>query len=554
MSTEVETRAGSEAQNAIPEAVDEKWARVLSNPAATKRWLPAFAIDHLGSGEGILAPPEHLLDWYQTIDDAARQANTPKNLALLGPRNYGKTVSTIEVVPAWLAVNWPEIRMAIVSHKVDHANKRAKTAIASIEDACERYGVPIYDASKTTIQLEAGRTNIEPTLEPVSIRTNDTGSHYDVIIYDDIATLLNQTTELRSQISTNFEEFYDNVAAKRGATCLPHKSLNIVIGTRKLPDDVYREHILATNQPEWDGFVARGVSRPGWAARVWRATPDWHVIENEAYEVHGTDGETYGSLRDVPADVDVIDDGIRPTGEFRTLWPEFERPATLLTKVVSKAGDTGLWQAENQQNPEAAVGRILDADWLRFVDPIPREDYDQYEWYAGLDYANPNNLAAEERGETDYWALAAIAYDRDLDQTYAVDVWRGRDYMWEQAATEFVGVHLADYPVGELLVESNFEGGEIAEVVEEHVDMTVTPSASEGEKEERLRRLANRFQQGKIKVAAEENERWESFLRDEWLPFPDGDFDRFDALEIASRGPDQAVEHVTGEEFKHLDW
>jgi len=514
----------------------------------------SFSIEHLGT-EGILAPPSHLQDWYQHIYEAVYEPDTPKNLALFAPRNYAKTVSTIDVAPAWLAVNFPEIRMAIVSHKKKHANKRAKTAVASIEEACERYGIPIYDTSKTTIQLEAGRQNIEPTLEPLSIRTSDTGSHFDVIIYDDIATLTNQTTALRDTISENFEEFTDNVAAKRGATCLPHKSVNIVIGTRKTPEDVYREHILETNTPEWDDHIARGAAQPGWAARVWRATPDWHVIENEEYEVHATDGEIYDTLRDVPDDVDIIDDGIKPDGdtEFRTLWPAFERPETLLTKVVSKAGSAGLWRAENQQNPEAAVGRVLDLEWLRFVDPIPRDDWDAYEWYAGLDFANPDNLAAEQRGESDYWALAVYAYDRDLDQEYAIDVWRDRGYMWEEAAKDFVAVHLSDYPVGELLVESNFEGGEIAEVVADNVDVTVTPTDSEGDKEQRLHRLANRFQQGKVKVASEENERWESFIREEWLPFPDAAHDdRFDALDIASRGPAGGVNPA--EEFEHLDW
>lgn len=552
--------------SATADAPTEKFARVLSDPAATKRWLPAFSIGHLGS-ESILFPPEHLRDWYQLIDDAVHRPNTPKNLALLGPRNYGKTVSTIEVVPAWLAVNFPSIRMAIVSHKKKHADKRAKTAVAAIEGACDQYGVPIYDSSKTTIQLEAGRTNIEPTLEPLSIRTADTGSHFDVIIFDDIATLTNQTTALRDTISENFEEFYDNVSAKAGATCLPHKSLNIVIGTRKTPEDVYREHILSTNNPEWDGHIARGVSQPGWAARVWRATPDWHVIENEEFVVHGTDGEIYPSLRDLPADVDVIDDGIRPATDtqFRTLWPEFESEETLLTKVVSKAGDAGLWRAENQQNPEAAMGRVLELDWLRFVDPIPREDWDQYEWYAGLDFANPDNLAAEQRGESDYWALAVYAYDRDLEQGYAVDVWRDRGYMWKEAATDFVAVHLSDYPVGELLVESNFDGQEIADVISDSAtyddadvaepNFVVTKTNSEGEKEQRLHRLANRFQQGKVKVASEQNERWETFIREEWLPFPDAAHDdRFDALEIASRGPENTVEHVDSDEFEHLDW
>ena len=526
---------------------------VERNPAAHPL---SFSIRHLDP-EGVLAPPRHLRDWYQHLYEAVYDADTPKNLALLGPRNYAKTVSTIDVAPAWLAVNFPDIRMAIVSHKKKHADKRAKTAVASIEAACQRHGIPIHDQSKTTIQLEAGRQNIEPTLEPLSIRTSDTGSHFDVIIYDDIATLTNQTTALRDTISENFEEYYDNVAAKRGATCLPHKSLNIVIGTRKTPDDVYREHVLSTNNPEWDGCIARGVSQPGWAARIWRATPDWHVIENEEYQVHGTDGEIYETLRDLPADVDVIDDGIRPVDgtTFHTLWPAFERPETLLTKVVSKAGDTGLWQAENQQNPEAAIGRVLSLDWLRFVDPIPRDDWDSLEWYAGLDFANPNNLAAEQRGESDYWALAVVAYDRELDQEYAVDVWRDRGYMWEEAATDFVAVHLSDYPVGELLVESNFDGKEIAEVVADHVDVTVSPTASDGEKEQRLHKLANRFQQGQVKIASEENERWESFIRDEWLPFPDAAHDdRFDALEIASRGPEGGVENVSSDEFEHLDW
>lgn len=551
---------------ATPSGLTDKWKRILSDRAATRRWLPAFAIKHLGT-DGVLAPPKHLRDWYQSVHDAVTTEEEPKNQALFAPRNYGKTVSSIDVIPAWLAVNWPSIRMAIVSHKKKHANKRAKTAIASIEEACERYDVEVYDSSKTTLQLEAGRQNIEPTLEPLSIRTSDTGSHYDVIIYDDIATLTNQTTAIRETISENFEEFTDNVAAKRGATCLPYKSVNIVIGTRKTPEDVYREHILSTNTPEWDGHIARGSSQPGWAARVWRATPDWQVIENEAYQVHATDGNVYDTLRDVPDDVDIIDDGIRPRDsvDFRTLWPDFERPETLLTKVVAKAGSAGLWRAENQQNPEAAIGRVLDLDWLRFVDPIPRDSYSEYEWYAGLDFANPDNLAASERGESDYWALAVLAYDRDLDQSYVVDVWRDRGFMWQEAATDFIQPHLADYPVGELLVESNFDGEEIADVIADSdtyadadvpaPEYVVSKTNSDGDKEQRLHSLANRFQQGRVKVASEENERWESFIREEWLPFPDATHDdRFDAMEIASRGPAGAIDRVDGDDFEHLDW
>ena len=109
--------------------------------------------------------------------------------------------------------------------------------------------------------------------------------------------------------------------------------------------------------------------------------------------------------------------------------------------------------------------------------------------------------------------------------------------------------------VGGLLVESNFDGNEIADVVADNVDIHVTPTASDGDKEQRLNALANRFQQGQVKVASEENERWESFIREEWLPFPDASHDdRFDALEIASRGPDGSVDHVTDDEFEHLDW
>ena len=92
-------------------------------------------------------------------------------------------------------------------------------------------------------------------------------------------------------------------------------------------------------------------------------------------------------------------------------------------------------------------------------------------------------------------------------------------------------------------------------MVADNVDVSVTPSNSEGEKEQRLHRLANRFQQGKVKVASKENERWESFTREEWLPFPDASHDdRFDALEIASRGPNQAVENVGSDDFEYLDW
>ncbi|WP_434521275.1 hypothetical protein [Halorubrum sp. AS12] len=545
MSTGTDTTA-STTSTSIAKLVEE---RPTSHP------LP-FSIRHLGT-DGILAPPRHLRDWYQHIWEAVYKPHTPKNLALLGPRNYAKTVSTINVAPAWLAVNFPQIRMAIVSHKKTHADKRAKTAVASIEEACERYGVPVYDSSKTTLQLEAGTQNIEPTLEPLSIRTSDTGSHYDVIIYDDIATLTNQTTALRSQ----------NLGELRGV--LRQRRCE---GRRDLPPPQVAEHRHRDAQ-DARGRLPRarpcdeqpGVGRlyrPGdLPPRVGGAhlAGDAGLARHRERDLrrprHGRRGvrldpgraggrrdnrrrDPAGARHGVPDAVARVR-GARDAAHEGRLEGRQRRPVARGEPAEPRGG--------HRARPRSRLAALRRPD--------PRDDWSALEWYAGLDFANPNNVAAEERGETDYWALAVYAYDRDNDQEYAVDVWRDRGYMWEEAATDFVGVHLSDYPVGELLVESNFDGKEIAETIEDNVDIRVTPSNSEGEKEQRLTRLANRFQQGKVKVASEENERWESFIREEWLPFPDAAHDdRFDALEIASRGPNSSVDHASSDEFDHIDW
>lgn len=498
-----------------------------------------------------LSPPKHLQDWYHQLWKAIYKEQALRNTALFAPRGYAKTVSTIKVFPAWLAVNFPEIRIGVLSHKKKHANRRAETAVNSIERVCEQLNIPIEDASKTTIQLEAGKENIEPTLEPGSIRTENTGSHYDVVIYDDVATFANQTTAHKDTIRRQFTDTFENVAAKDGASCLPHGSVNVVIGTRKDPNDLYREKILRTNEYNWDGFVAKHVGQADWNARVWRATTDWHVIENEAYIVHGTDGETYRTVRDVPDDVDIID--IEPEDDFRTLWPEFHPSNSVLEDVVTKSSST-VWQCENQQNPEATKGQVLKLDWLRFTDPIPRGDYDAYEWYAGLDFANPDNLEAEMRGESDYWALSVVAYDRENEVSFIVDQWRDRGLSWLDAAQDFVNPHLQDYPVGKLLVESNFSGGEIAETIEDNTGLDVKKSPSDGEKEERLQSMANKFQQGKYKIAADpEMKKWESFIRDEWLAFPEAEHDdRMDSMEIALRGPDTSGSWVEEDELENI--
>lgn len=483
-----------------------------------------------------LPPSRHLQDWYHQVWRAIHDPDAQRNVALFAPRNYAKTVSTLRVIPAWLAVNFPEIRICVVSHKSKPAGKRAKTSVNTIERVCEQTGVRVHDRSKTTIQLEEGRENVEPTLEPRTIRSDAEGSHYDVVIYDDIATWGNMTTALRDTVNRNFDDFLDNVTAKDGATCLPHGSVNIVIGTRKTTNDVYREHILQTNDPDWDGFIARHSSQPDWNARVWRVTPDWHIVENEEYTVTASDGNEYETVRDVPDDVSVIDGGITPNDDFRVMWPDFHPADSVLQNIVTKSNLT-VWQCENQQNPEATKGNFLQLDWLRFTGQLP-SGRDDYTWYASLDFANPKNLESQSRGESsDYWALTVGAHDRENDVTFVVDQWRDRELTWEEAGEDFCEPHLREYPVETLYVESNFRGDEIADTIDDVTGLNVKKTSSSGKKEERLEAMANRFQQGRIKIADDpQRDKWESFIQDEWLSFPHSEHDdRMDSIEILQR-------------------
>lgn len=490
-------------------------------------------------------PGRHLLDFYDDLYRAITEQDAKKNVARFMPRGHGKTEVATKIFPAWLAVNWPEIRIAIVSHKKGVATDRSSQAVSSIERVCEEEGIPVYDSGKTTIQLQAGRENKEKTIEPHSIRSDIEGKHFDVILFDDIATFGNQTSKWRDTISRDFEDHLDNLGAKRAATCLPHGSVNVVIGTRKDERDVYREHILRQNDHEWDGCVARNEGQPNWNAKVFRATPDWHVIENEDYVLLGDDGETYESYQDLPHDVGITNNGVRPTSNFRVLWDEFEPSNSVLFDIVGKSGSTAVWQCENQQNPEATQGQVLDKDWIVWEDRLP-QDPDQYQWYAGLDFANPNDRDPDKRSSGDYWALAVEAHDKENDTTFVVDLWRDRELDWKGAATDFVTPNLQSHPVHDLLVESNFTGDEIADTIDEHTDYNVLKTDSSGKKEERLESMANKFQQGKIRIIGDPtDQKWESFLQDEWLPFPDANHDdRMDSIEIARRGPDTAVKSV----------
>jgi len=495
-----------------------------------------------------LRPPEHLLDWYHQIYKAVDDTDAQRNCALFAPRNYGKTVGTISVCPSWLVANFPEIRIGILSHKKGHANKRAKMAVSAIQRIAERLDIEVDHVGKTTIQLAAGRENVEPTVEAGTIRSDDEGSHYDVVIYDDVATFGNQTTAHKDSIRRKFEDSMKNVAAKDGASCLPNGSVNLVIGTRKAPDDLYRQKILRRDDHNWDGFVARNEGQANWNARLWRITPNWEVIENEAYTVTGDDGEIYESLRALPEDIAPIDGGITPTEDFDVLWPEFHPKEKVIFELATESS-LHVWRCENQQNPESTKGRVLQLDWLRQRSDIPRQDYEEYRWYAGLDFANPEN---NDDTESDYWALAVIAHDRQADVSYVVDLWRDRGMSWGEAATEFVAPDLRGYPIGELLIESNFVGGEIADVVSEQTELNVTRSPSSGKKEDRLHSMANKFQQGRVKIADDlESSQWESFIQDEWLAFPDSEHeDRMDSIEIALRGPETSGDFVSPEEIE----
>jgi len=479
------------------------------------------------------APGDHLLETYNTLWRACDEdfPNAATRIARLLPRGHGKTESVAVVFPTWLLLRHPEVRVAIVSKTKGLAAERTEKVVHAVERHARRFGVEITDSSKSELTTKAGERHKEASLSAWGLDSNITGRHFDVIVYDDIAEWDNQRTEVqRRNVRNKFADYVDNLPSNDSV--LPNGPVQAHIGTRKHQQDIHATHIL--DSKTWDTEVYRAIH-----------PDDWHVVESRDWSIRGSDGELYESIAELPAEVNIANNGVIPNQPVRVLWPEFNPAEALCYDIVDGDDSTAVWQRENQQDPEALSGQVFSAEMLSYVDQLPTTeagDPKPLMWVGGLDLGLIDDPQKAAENETDYFALAVVGYDSDTQTSYLTHLTRKRG-MSVKRATEWVQDHLngrvADspgYELSSLLVEQNAGRG-VGQRLRDSTEIPAKNVSSTGSKEERIHNLAADFENAELRIVGSPNDDpWHTFEVEEWLPFPTGAHDdMLDAVELAMR-------------------
>jgi predicted phage terminase large subunit-like protein len=417
------------------------------------------------------------------------------------------------------------------------AENRTEKVVNTVQRYADMFGVEISSSSRTELTTAAGERHKEATISAWGLRSDPTGEHFDLIIYDDVAVWDNQRTEVqRRNTREYFRDYVDNLASNDSV--LPNGPVQVYIGTRKHPQDL------------WETEIAGSAT---WETKTHRAIHphDWPAVESREWDVRGTDGKVYDDVADLPQDVKIAPNGVIPTRDIRVLWPDFQPAESLLYDIVDGDDSVAIWRRENQQDPDALSGEVLTADMLIYTDHPTMTDAEGNErpkplaYVGGLDLGLIDDPQKAAEQESDYFALAIIGVDIDTGRAYLTHLTRKRG-MSTQEAVEWVKRHVngtapdsPGYDVQKLFVEQNAGRG-VGQRLRDNTSIPARNVSSTGDKNERIHSLSADFQSGDLRIIGDPMaEPWRTFEQNEWLPFPTAEHDdMLDAIEIAMRAVD----------------
>ena len=411
---------------------------------------------------------------------------------LLAPRGHGKTTTINYVWLAWVIANNPDLRILLISHSKDMAEKFSM-AVRNVMENPELQEEFNFKES-TPWRANSWRLNTspqsKPTLECKGAMGRMTGWRGDMVIFDDLL-----------EVSTDNENTRNKLENWRNQAILPaidsHKlDKVIVVGTRKGVDDWYGE-LLAGSLYE---------------QRIDRAFRNKEYMKDETAQ---------------PLAPYFYDEDGNKIGEWWT------REALLRRREEIGALK---FEQEYMNNPSPPEGLQLKYDWLRFYDHLPTHGHLTY--YAGIDPSA--GKSADKR--TSFLAICIVAYDKIYDKIYVADFYRGKHSPQEQV--RICCDYLNKYDSMEkIYVEAVFEYTHVYKALRD-IYLNVRPKdyihtklkgVSLTSKEGRVMEvLAPNIELGKILFRDPAHDpHTKTFINHEYLSFPYGDFDMLDSMTLA---------------------
>lgn len=206
-------------------------------------WLYDFCIETMGYDD--MRPQPHYelcneVEW--AVDDCQFDHGHQRALMVLLPRDTFKTSISVEALAVAVLTRNPNARILITSHKQRQASQRlgsCRRTFERNEKFHEKYGADwqpefreyTWSDSAITIMRRTNPGLREPSIQAAAVGADVTGSHYDLIIADDLVNLDNSyTQESRDKVYDYLVSLFPHL--EPGGTLL-------VVGTRWHQDDAY---------------------------------------------------------------------------------------------------------------------------------------------------------------------------------------------------------------------------------------------------------------------------------------------------------------------------
>jgi hypothetical protein len=231
------------AQEALKEIEAKPELDVPASPIIPEpKWLYGFCKEIMEYNDMQPQPHYEVCNFLEHLlgDRKFKRPSQEAGIILL-PRDTFKTVISVTAVAVATIVENPNVRILVTSHTQKQANKRA-SSIRRVIERSEKFGAKYGEDWKPEFREDkwtdaeftvARRTKnlIEATVTAAAVGADVTGSHFDLIISDDIVNLENSyTQEARDKVYNYLTSLFPHL--EPGGTML-------IVGTRWHMDDAY---------------------------------------------------------------------------------------------------------------------------------------------------------------------------------------------------------------------------------------------------------------------------------------------------------------------------
>ena len=429
---------------------------------------------------GLVLQPHHL-EWIDFLESIHRRG------ILLAPRGHGKTTTINLIYLSWIIVNDPTIRILLISHSKDMAESFSRSVRSVMEN--EELQAEFNFGRGTPWRANSWRLEespmSKPTLECKGAMGAMTGWRGDMIIFDDLLEIKGVTSE---NVRWKLDQWINTEVLP--ALNPTDREKVIVVGTRKHIEDWYGELLL----------------NPDYKKRVDMCFPD-------------------------------------NPDTSKTLWPEVvdengDWVADMYTedRLLERKREIGSlrFAQEYLNEPSPPEGLTFKSSWLRFYDQLPR-DYG-IKYYMGID---PSHGSSDKRAS--YFALCVVAHDTIQNKIYVCDFYRDKMSPGDQVRKSIE--YANKYTIQAFYIENVFQYTHVYDAMRDRyhnvygIDYmhSKLKGTSVVNKQERIKNIcAPPIELGKIYFKRPELDPYtKMFLNHEYVAFPFGDDDMFDALTLA---------------------